>query len=100
MLYTKTSLYHETRNSSDGAYLDQYVTRNVPASADDVVYEIAPKYNFRPDLLAYDLYGSSNLWWVFAERNPNTLKDPVGDFRAGVLISLPNKQTLTSSLGI
>jgi len=100
MTYSKTSLYYETRISADGSYLDQYVIRNVPATAEDVVYEIAYKYNLRPDLLAYDLYGNSNLWWVFAERNPNTLKDPVGDFRAGILISLPNKQTLISSLGL
>lgn len=100
MLYSKTSLYYDTRNSADGKYLDQYVIRNVPASVDDEIYEISSKYNLRPDLLAHELYGNSNLWWIFAERNPNTLLDPVGDFRTGVLISLPNKQTLISSLGI
>ncbi len=100
MSYTKTSPYYQTKNSANGKYLDQYVTRNVPASVDDVAYEIATKYNLRPDLLAYDLYGNSNLWCVFAERNPNTLKVPVGDFREGILIRIPNKQTLMTSLGI
>ena len=84
----------------NGKFLDQYVTRNIPASLNDITYEISSKYDRRPDLLAHDLYGNSNLWWVFAERNPNTLKDPVGDFRAGVTISIPDKRRLIAGLGL
>lgn len=100
MPYKKSSVYYETTNDPGGKYLDQYVTRNIPAALNDVRYEITSKYNRRPDLLAYDLYGKSELWWVFAERNPNSLKDPVGDFRTGLIISIPNKLTLLSTLGI
>lgn len=98
MTYKKFSVYYETTNDPSGKYLDQYVTRNIPASLNDIRYEIGPKYNRRPDLLAYDLYGRSELWWVFAERNPNSLKDPVGDFLTGLVISIPNKQILLSML--
>jgi hypothetical protein len=51
-------------------------------------------------MLAYDLYGESSLWWVFAQRNPNVLKDPVFDFRSGVQIYIPKKATLQADLGV
>jgi hypothetical protein len=58
-------------------------------------------YEFRPDLLAYDLYGDSKLWWVFAERNPNRLgEDPYFDFKTGVGIYVPKLSTLKTVLGI
>ena len=71
-----------------------------PAEADDVLYEVAPQYNHRPDLLAYDLYGSPKLWWVFAQRNMNTIKDPVFDLESGVKIFLPKGDKLKRLLGI
>jgi len=49
--------------------------------------------------LAFDLYGHANLWWVFYQRNPNTLAAPPLDFAAGVQIYLPKISTLRSVLG-
>ena len=98
--YSKYSAYAQTDLSPDGTYLDMYVTRGVPAAASDQTITIGQKYNLRPDLLAYDLYNDSRLWWVFAERNPNTLVDPVGDFMAGTTIYLPNASSLKQSLGL
>jgi len=49
--------------------------------------------------LAFDLYGDSRLWWVFYQRNPNTLQAPPLDFAAGVAIYLPKLSTLKSALG-
>lgn len=100
MNYKKNSMYADTPISTDGNYLDQIVSRNVPISSNDSVIEISAKYQNRPDLLAYDLYGDSNLWWVFAERNPNTLVDPLGDFVAGTLIFVPDKSRLILNLGL
>lgn len=100
MNYKKNSVYAKTTISADGNFLDQLVSRPVPASVDDSVVEISVKYHMRPDLLAYDLYGDSNLWWVFAERNPNTLKDPLGDFVQGTLIFVPNSSRLINALGL
>ena len=65
----------------------------------DVYWEITTVYEYRPDLLAYDLYGDAGLWWAFALRNPGTLKDPVFDMRIGARIFLPKKETLTTLIG-
>jgi hypothetical protein len=56
-------------------------------------------YRYRPDLLAYDLYGTASLWWVFYQRNPNTLQAPPLDFDVGVSIFLPKGPTLKTVLG-
>jgi hypothetical protein len=50
-------------------------------------------------LLAYDLYGSTKLWWVFAQRNMNVIKDPVYDMVTGTKIYLPQGSKLTEVLG-
>jgi hypothetical protein len=81
-------------------YLDVLTIRPVPASPDDILYTVQPQYAFRPDLLAYDLYGTKNLWWVFAQRNMDLIKDPVYDLKPGVRIYLPKGDELARQLGV
>jgi hypothetical protein len=95
--YSSLSPYFLTEVS--GSYLDVMQNRPIPKYIDDVVFAINKTYHRRPDLLAYDLYGDSRLWWVFAQRNPNTLVDPLGDFAEGTEIWVPNINTLKQTLG-
>ena len=97
MAYQSTSPYFLT--PVNGEYLGVMVDRSIPKLADDIRFTINETYNLRPDLLAYDLYGTPNLWWVFAQRNPNSLTDPLLDFVTGTKIYLPKKSTLKSVLG-
>lgn len=97
MAYQSTSPYFTT--PVNGEYLGVMVNRSIPKYADDVRFTINETYNLRPDLLAFDLYGTPNLWWVFAQRNPNSLTDPLLDFVTGNSIYLPKKSTLKSVLG-
>lgn len=81
-------------------YLELLEIRPVPAESDDYQYTIESQYTHRPDLLAYDLYGSSKLWWVFTQRNMSVLKDPIYDFVPGVTIYCPKKSNLQKYLGV
>lgn len=83
-----------------GQYLDVLSIRPVPAESDDILYTIEEQYTYRPDLLAYDLYGEFRLWWVFAQRNMNVLKDPIYDMVAGTEIYLPKGDNLSKILGL
>jgi len=83
----------------DDWYLDILSIRSVPAEDDDVLYTIPNHYIHRPDLLAYDLYGDKNLWWVFAQRNMDIIQDPVYDIEPGVQIRLPKGSNLKKFLG-
>lgn len=95
--YTSTSPYFETGYSQ--YFLDVMVDRPIPKESDDQLFQINITYQYRPDLLAYDLYQNSGLWWVFYQRNPNTLTAPPLDFTAGKLIYLPKITTLKQALG-
>ena len=96
--YRTTSPYFQT--DTFGNFLDVMSNRSITKNVDDVLYEIDKVYEYRPDMLAFDLYGDSALWWVFAQRNPNALKDPLFDFRAGTRIYIPKKTTLVQDLGV
>ena len=97
-VYNAASPYYNTGYTQ--FYLDVMVNRPIPKLNDDLLIEINQTYQYRPDLLAYDLYNSANLWWVFYQRNPNSLTAPPLDFKAGIQIYLPKISTLKSALGI
>jgi hypothetical protein len=96
--YSASSPWYNTNQNN--LYLEMWEPRPIPAADDDFQYTIQPQYNYRPDLLAYDIYGNPKLWWVFTQRNINILMDPIYDFRAGVTISLPKRSSLLSALGL
>lgn len=95
--YSSTSPYYNTGYSQ--YFLDVMVNRPIPKESDDQLFQINATYQYRPDLLAYDLYNSAGLWWVFYQRNPNTLTAPPLDFAIGKLIYIPKITTLKQALG-
>lgn len=96
--YSKSSPWYNT--AVWGKFLDVMTDRAIVKKPTDVLYKIDKIYEKRPDLLAFDLYGSSDLWWVFAQRNPDVIKDPLNDFRAGAMIYIPAKTQLVKDLGL
>jgi alpha-L-fucosidase len=96
--YSNTSPYFETEMRS--TYLDVLNPRTLTIEDDDQSYTIERTYAYRPDLLAYDLYGTPRLWWVFTQRNPDQIEDPIYDFKPGVTIKLPKKENVLKDLGL
>jgi len=96
--YSQTSPYFKTPQND--VNLGMFVPRTITSEADDQSYTIERTYAYRPDLLAYDLYGSPRLWWVFAQRNPDQLEDPIYDFKPGVTLQLPKKENVLKDIGI
>jgi hypothetical protein len=96
--YTKYSPYYTTDRF--GKFLDVMIDRPITSKPADVLYTIDKVYENRPDLLAHDLYGNAGLWWVFAQRNPNIIQDPIFDFKAGRSIYIPPKDQLSADLGL
>lgn len=95
--YSSTSPYYTTPYSQ--FFLDVMTNRPIPREASDNLFVINQTYQYRPDLLAFDLYDNSALWWVFYQRNPNTLTAPPWDFEAGKEIFIPKITTLRTALG-
>lgn len=63
-------------------------------NVNDSPYTIGHGYHERPDLLAFQLYGNSRLWWVFPLRNPDLIQDPIRDFVAGLTIIVPPRNVV------
>lgn len=96
--YKSNSPYYGT-GLIDGKFLDLLEYRTLPAESDDILKQIGPIYQYRPDLLSYDLYKTTDFWYVFILRNRDLIKDPVWDFTADKKIYIPKLNTVLSNLG-
>jgi hypothetical protein len=96
--YSDRSPYYATKTF--GIFLDVMINRPIPADSSDTLITVSASYHQRPDLLAFDLYGDSRLWWVFTMRNPDVLEDPVFDFTSGTQMYVSTLETVTAALGI
>ena len=97
--YSSNSVYAGTPQTNQYLeYLDFWDGSFIFPSQSDTLYVVQAKYNRRPDLLSFDLYGSTGWWWVFAIRNPDIIKDPIFDLTAGITIYLIDKQRLPQNL--
>lgn len=97
VIYNKYSPYTDTPIFNN--FLDIWSNRTFPKLVDDELFTITEVYTYKPQLLSFDLYKTTQLWWVFAIRNPNVIKDPILDFVPGAKIYIPKKQTLATALG-
>lgn len=70
-------------------FLVYYIHRTVDPNELDVTIQLNDeRYVNRPDILANDIYGDPDLFWVIAVRNG--LQDPIFDFRKGELYIIPH----------
>jgi hypothetical protein len=60
----------------------------------DMEYTIENKYDLRPDLYSFYMYGTAKYWWIFATRNPDILFDPIYDFTTGTTIRVPQMKNI------
>lgn len=96
-IYTSSSPYYNTNQTS--WYLDYWSYRDIPTDSTDYYITVSGKYEERPDLLAYDLYGSVNYWWIFSIMNKDILIDPIYDLKTNLMIRIPTSTRLSSLLG-
>jgi hypothetical protein len=61
-------------------------------SPTDIKYTIPRRYQHRPDLLAYDLYGKASMQWFILQYN--TIIDIMDEFVEGAEIYLPTTARL------
>lgn len=91
------SLYKNTKRSS--YYMGYYNPIDIPLDPEtDYLILIEEKYNQKPGKLAYDLYGSERLGWVFSYFNRNIIQDPIFDLKSGIYIRVPTNSRLKQYL--
>jgi hypothetical protein len=78
-----------------GRFMAYYIHRRVPPHFLDTVIKITnERYQHRPDLLAQDIYGDPDLFWVIPIRNG--LQDPIFDIKNGDFLTIPHPSFVRS----
>lgn len=88
-VYKRTS--HLRQTPIRNGYTELYVPPIVPDFSQAKEFTITQKYVQRPDLLAHELYGESDFWWVFPLYNKNLIVDPINDFTLNKTILVPTR---------
>lgn len=70
--------------------------RNLPRHNTDVRVTIRPEEEGRPDLLAFNVYGTSSLMWFILQYN--NIVDITEEFITGRQLILPTQKRLTMDL--
>lgn len=76
-------------------YLDVSKLPKISSSEGNTV-QVPPECENRIDLFSYQQYGSSRLWWVIALANADIIKDPLWDFKSGMIVFVPRDANLTA----
>ncbi len=97
VIYKVSSPYYLTPQTS--WFLSNYVDRPIPSDSTDEPIILESKYNLRPDLLSYDLYGTTDYMNSFMILNPDIIFDPIYDFVTGITIYVATGARLSSVLG-
>jgi hypothetical protein len=66
---------------------DTYLRKPLKKTGKERVMLVTKGVEYRPDLVAYDVYGAPDAWWIILEFNG--IKD-IFDFQAGLTIMLPD----------
>lgn len=97
LTHNKNSPYYETPQTS--WYLSNLVYRSIPSDSTDYALTLDTKYDEKPGLLAYDLFGDQRLFWVFSVMNRDQIVDPIFDVKGGMTINIPTSDRLSALLG-
>lgn len=68
----------------------------LPTADTDVEFTVTTRYAGRPDLLAYDAYGSVQVMWAILQYN--NIIDPFSEFVVGATIKLPTASRMFNEL--
>ena len=83
-------------NLGENTFFGTFQRIEIPTGDDDTFYMIRNVDNGRLDVLAFDFYGSAELWWVLAV--VNQIFDPLFGVEPGTVIRIPGLQKVFTAL--
>lgn len=95
--YPANSAYHATPQFT--WRVGTFAFRPIAPDPTDQPYILSQRHQYRPDKLAYELYGNPSYWWTFSVRNPFLRANPMWDFIPGLQIMVPTADRLITLLG-
>lgn len=98
IVYPSSSPYADTPQTSWYTGPIKWRTINYDPT-DGFIQSLDAKYEYKPDLLSYDLYKTPAYWWVFMARNLDVVRDPIWDMATGIQLYVPTLARLQSIIG-
>ena len=92
-MYKSRSPWSST-NIRYGRILDIQKKRYLVRDPLDELVTIPQQFDKRPDLYSFEVYGTAKYWWIFAQRNPDLIEDPINDFTVGKQIYVPQRKNI------
>lgn len=93
----KSSRYAAGGSTEVGDKLEWWNRTNYTLTGTESVFTITDKYQGRLDLIAYDLYQDSSMWWIIAMLN--NILDPFTEIVVGRELYVPTKQNAIKMMG-
>ena len=76
-----------TTNRSNKPFIVLRKSLQLKEDSTDTMILVTQEFEKRPDLLSFNIYGVSELWWVIYEFN--NIRDPFFDLKAGQILRIP-----------
>lgn len=77
---------------SDSPWVETWERETIPYSDNDIYIEFNSNYNGRLDLVSYDYYKTSRLWWVIAVAN--NIQNPFEKIEVGKILRIPSLHSI------
>ena len=92
--FSEYSLY--TNTPVNQFYRGYYQPIDIPKDSSDLFILIPSEYHHKPGKMAYTMYGTARLSWIFSYFNREIISDPLFDFEEGLIIRCPTKERVMS----
>lgn len=90
---SRLSPYYKTPSSE--FFLLNYEHRKIEPDSTDKFVILEDRHKHRPDILSYEIYGDTRLWWIFMNRNLDKIIDPIYSFEPGTILFYPTRERLS-----
>jgi len=93
------SRYYNTRilvSLDNKAVQESWIRELIGDADDDIYYQIPPEFEFRPDLISEDVYGTPWLYWIVSFKNG--LVDAFAECYIGRKLRIPSYQRVLSQI--
>lgn len=91
----RASLVHRDEDTGK-PYFDLWRVPRIRETKPPTIVRVTARYRYRPDLLAYDVYGDVSLFWVIAVRNG--ILFPLRDMEVGKVLFAPAQEDVMAGL--
>lgn len=94
--YRRTDVLQESAQSE--LFFDTWVPPEILRRSEPTIHVVTEEEVGRPDLIAFRVYGDSDMFWAIAIQNENQIFNPLRDMVVGQRLTVPHKDDVIAAL--